>query len=111
MPFLLKTAVWAQAAHCSYPYLPTEIKLLEFKLNLIVTKLYLYFVDCNGSKGRFTAMVDARANNSFVHSSVIQYLNAETVDVPAMRVTLADSSYADCFAAILFYLRLGGNIQ
>ena len=88
MPSLLKIAVWVQTAHCSYPYLPTGIKFLEFKLNPIVTKLYLYFVDCNGSKGRFTAMVDSRANNNFVHSSVIQYLNAETVDVPAMKVIL-----------------------
>ena len=49
-------------------------------------------------------MVNSGANNSFVKSYVVQQLNATTVDVPAMRVTLADGSYVDCSNAFPFIL-------
>ena len=55
-------------------------------------------------------MVDSEATNSFVHSKVVQYLNATNVDIPAMRGTLADISYIDCSSTIPLYLVLGGNI-
>ena len=56
-------------------------------------------------------MVDSGDTNSFVYSEVVQYLNATTVDVPAMRVTLPDGSYVDCSTAIPFYLKLCVNLQ
>ena len=56
-------------------------------------------------------MVDSGATNRFVYSEVVQQVNATTVDVFAMRVTLADSSYIDFFIAIPLYLKICGNIQ
>ena len=56
-------------------------------------------------------MMDSRATNSFVHSEVVQYLICTTVDVLAIRVTLADDSYVDCSTSIPFYLKLSGNLQ
>ena len=52
-------------------------------------------------------MVDSRATNTFVHSMVIQELNAIAVDIPAMRVTLDDGSYVDC--SIIFLLSFGNG--
>ena len=34
-------------------------------------------------------MVDSGSTNSFVHNQVVQHLNTTTVDIPAMRVTMA----------------------
>ena len=51
-------------------------------------------------------MVDLGATNSFVHNEVVYYLNATTVDMPATRATMADSSYVDCSTAVTIYLKL-----
>ena len=56
-------------------------------------------------------MVDSGATNSFVHSQVAQWLNAATVDIPAIRATLADSSFIDYSTAVPLYLKLCGNLQ
>ena len=55
-------------------------------------------------------MVDSGAPNSFVQSEVVQQLNTTTVDIPAMRISLADGSYIDCSTAITLYLKLYGNL-
>ena len=59
----------------------------------------------------FTAMVDSRATNSFVHYKVVQYLNATSVDISAMRVAQADGYYIDCSTAVPLYLKLCENLQ
>ena len=56
-------------------------------------------------------MLDSGATNSFVHSWVIQQLNATTLDIPAMRVNLADGSFVDYSTAIPLNLKLCGNSQ
>ena len=56
-------------------------------------------------------MVGSGATNSFMHRNVIQYLNATTVDVPAMRVTLTDGSYINCSTASPLYLKPCGNMK
>ena len=48
-------------------------------------------------------MVDSGATNSFEHSEAVQSLNATTVDIPAVIVTLADGSYVDCSTAVPCY--------
>ena len=76
-----------------------------------MSKLCLYFINFYGQEGVFTAMVDFLANNSFVYSEVFQKLHTATVDVPAMRVTLADGSYINYSIAVSLYLKLCGNLQ
>ena len=56
-------------------------------------------------------MVDSGAFNCFMHSKVIQHLNATTVDVLAIKFTLADGSYIDCSTAATLYLTLYGNLH
>ena len=51
-------------------------------------------------------MVDSKATNSFVRSEAIQYSNTTTVDILAMRVTLANGSYIDYSTAIPLYKKL-----
>ena len=49
-------------------------------------------------------MVDSGATNSYMHSEVIQYLNGTTINLPDIRVTLADGSYVFFSNAIPLYL-------
>ena len=53
--------------------------------------------------------MDSGATNSLVHSEVLQFINATTVDVPAMTVTLADGSYVNCSTAVPLYIKLYVN--
>ena len=56
-------------------------------------------------------MVGYRATNRFVHNEIVQYLNAITMDVPAMRVILADVSFINCSNSFPVYLQLCRNLQ
>ena len=69
----------------------------------------LSFITLDNLDSVFTTIVDSRATNGFVHSSAIQHLNATTEDVLAMRITLNDGLYIDCFISIPLYLKLCRN--
>ena len=56
-------------------------------------------------------MVDSRATTSFVHSEVLQLINAKTVDILTIRVTLANGSYIDYSTAFPLYIKLSRNLQ
>ena len=86
-------------------------QLSEYTANPLVTMSYLKCISIDNKDIVFTAILDSGATNCFVHSKVVQQLNATTVDIPAMTVTLADCSFIDCSNAFPLYLKLCGNIQ
>ena len=85
--------------------------MLACEPNPRVSKSYLYSVDIDSWEGILSAIVDSRVTNDFVHNKVIQQLHVMTMDIPAMRVILADASNVNDSNATPHYLNPGENLQ